>query len=227
MVDAGLVVTTAVHSERPPLALRDASEHALVTVVGSHGMGVISDVVLGSVAMRLASQARSPLVVVRSDSDKERAAEPTAGGAPVIVGCDGSGEFDAAVAFAFEEASMRGVRLVAVHSWDDEPLDGFLRAYPVELDRAVIDEDGRRVLSEQLAGHTDRYPDVRVDQLVKRGKAGASLLRCCQAMKPCLVVVESRGRGGFAGLLLGSTSQTLIAHACCPAAIVRVRHLSA
>ena len=219
-VDPDLVVMTTVHAERPFVALRNASKSALLTVVGSRGMGMMSEILLGSVAMNLATHAHSPLVVVHADPHGEPL-PPAAPDAPVMVGLDGSPESDSALAFALEEASLRGVPLVAVHSWDDAPLNGFQRVYALEMDRTVIDEDERRLLAEQLAGSATRYPDVKIRQLVERGHAGASLLRTSQDIPPCLLVVGSRGRGGFAGLLLGSTSHRLVIHASCPVAVVR------
>jgi nucleotide-binding universal stress UspA family protein len=221
-VDPDLVVMTTVHAERPFVALRNASKNALMTVVGSRGLGMMSEILLGSVAMNLATHAHSPVVVVHADPDGDPPPAPAAPDAPVMVGLDGSPESDVALAFALEEASLRGVPLVAVHGWDDAPLNGFQRVYALEMDRTVIDEDERRLLAEQLAGSATRYPDVEIRQLVERGHAGASLLRTSHDIPPCLLVVGSRGRGGFAGLLLGSTSHRLVIHAACPVAVVRI-----
>lgn len=216
-----LVVTTAADAKRPFIAIRRASENALMTVVGSRGMGMIGEILLGSVAMNLATHARIPLVVVHADPDADLSAPPAARDAPVMVGLDGSPESQAALAFALEEASLRGVPLVAVHAWDDLPLRGFLRVYPLALDRAVIDAEEERLLAELIAGSHQRYPDVQIEQLVKRGRADATLIHCLQDIRPVLLVVGSRGHGGFSGLLLGSTSHHLIAHASCPVAVVR------
>lgn len=75
------------------------------------------------------------------------------------------------------------------------------------------------VLAERIAGWSEKYPDVQVRRVVKRDKPRRTLLELSQSAQ--LVVVGSRGRGGFAGLLLGSTSQALVHHAGCPVMVVR------
>lgn len=215
-----MVLTAALHT--PFAALQQAAEHALMAVVGSHGQGVVSETLLGSVAMKMVGHARTPVVVVRTDPH-DRPQLPTAATAPVLVGIDGSRQGDAALAFAFEEASVRGVPLVALHSWDDQPLHGFQRTYPLPLDADAVDADERRVLAEEMAGWSDKYPDVTVELQVVRGRAAANLLRVSESLRPCLMVVGSRGRGGFAGLLLGSTSHAVTAYGSGPVAVVQQR----
>ena len=81
------------------------------------------------------------------------------------------------------------------------------------------------MLSEQLAGWRDKYPDVTVRQVVRRGRAADALIRYGKLLpadaRPQLIVVGSRGRGGLTGLFLGSTSQTLICHSPWPVVVVR------
>ncbi|MET3804060.1 nucleotide-binding universal stress UspA family protein [Nakamurella sp. UYEF19] len=215
-----LAITTDVREGAPVRLLREASEGVLLTVVGSHGDSEIAESILGSVALRVAAGAAGPVVVIRTDPT----AGPAQGSGPVWVGLDGSGDSEGALAFAFEEASMRGTRLVAVHSWNNQPADGFVRPYPVEVDRERFEQE-RRLLAEQLAGWSEKYPDVEVHPVVLRGRPAASMLEHWKETtadnKPSLLVVGSRGHGGFVGLLMGSTSQALIAHAPCPVAVVR------
>ncbi len=216
----GLTITTVLHRDRPHLLLLRESEHALLTVIGSHGENGLSRAVLGSVAVKVTAAATGPVVVIRSAHDAEIGTDA----GPVWVGLDGSATSEDALAFAFEEASLRGGELTAIHSWNDEPRNGHLSPYPLDLDRAHFAEE-QRLLGEQLAGWSEKYPDVTVRALVLRGRPAATLLRSFEDAaavdRPSLMVVGSRGRGGFAGLLLGSTSQALIAHAHCPVAVVR------
>lgn len=216
----GLTLTTALHRDRPNTLLLRESEHALVTVIGSHGESGLSAALLGSVAFKVAAAAAGPVVVIRSAPDIQAGTD----GGPVWVGLDGSAASEDALAFAFEEASLRHSELVAIHSWDNEPRDGHLSPYPLDLDRAHYAEE-QRLLAEQLAGWSEKYPDVDVRPLVIRGRPVPTLLRSfaesVPECRPSLIVVGSRGRGGFAGLLLGSTSQALIMHAECPVAVVR------
>jgi nucleotide-binding universal stress UspA family protein len=87
------------------------------------------------------------------------------------------------------------------------------------------DDEEHAVLSEQLAGWRDKYPDVTVRQVVRRGRPADALIRYGKLLpadqRPQLVVVGSRGRGGLTGLFLGSTSQTLICHSPWPVVVVR------
>lgn len=219
----GLEVRTVVRTGAPVEALRRAARHGLMTVVGSHGTHQFTDVTLGSIAAGSVTHGLGPVVVVRADP----ATGTVRGSGPVVVALDGFPDSDDALAFAFEEADFRGRVLVAVHTWNDAAIDGFAYANPVEVDRTLIDDEEERLLAEQLSGWMDRYPDVVVTQVVLRGSPAATLLRYCSAEgsgRPELLVVGSRGRGGFVGLLLGSTSQALIAHAPCPVAVVRGRH---
>jgi nucleotide-binding universal stress UspA family protein len=201
--------------------LRAVSANALLTVVGSHGTHQFADSVLGSVAVRAVTHGSGAVVVVRTDP----ATGTVRGDGPVLVGLDGFGDSENALAFGFEEASLRGSPLVAIHSWDDAALVGFDYATRVAVDSSLVDSEERRLLAEQLAGWADKYPDVQVRALVLRGTPTATLMRYAnddqEGGRPSLLVVGSRGRGGFSGLLLGSTSQSLIAHAPCPVAVVR------
>jgi nucleotide-binding universal stress UspA family protein len=137
----------------------------------------------------------------------------------VVVGVDGTPVGEAAIAFAFAAASMRGTGLVAVHTWTDLVLEAAFAGSAAQLDFSVLAEEAGEVLGERLAGWQEKYPDVPVTRHVSRERASRALLR--HAEHAGLVVVGSRGRGGFRGLLLGSTSQHLLHHAPCPVAVVR------
>ncbi len=219
-----LEMVTQLRHEPPFDALAKASEHALMTVVGTGGDNEFATSILGSVALKIASHGPAPAVVVRADP--ATGAPRTTG--PVLIGLDGSGGSEHALAFAFEEASMRAAPLVALHSWPDAAANGILRAYPPVEDYATERGDERRLVAEQLAGWADKYPDVPVTTVVRRGRPAATILRYCheavESERPALLVVGSRGHGGFVGLLLGSTSQALILHATSPVAVVRGPH---
>lgn len=217
-----LVVTTRSSMESAFVALRDASADAVLTVVGSHGMGVASEALLGSIAMRIATHGRSPVVVVRTDPHDSPRAQPPAPDAPVMVAIDGSDESEVALAFALEEASTRGVGLVAVRTWDEAPFDGFLGVYSLEIDRGLMDTQERKLLDDQIRAWADKYPKVTITPIVRRGQPAGALIRYAAELRPALLVVGSRGRGGFAGLLLGSTSHELIAYCSSPVAVVKV-----
>ncbi len=218
----GLTVRTVIKEQSPIEALRAASQTAVLTVVGSHGQHQLTEALLGSVAARLAGHAHGPVVVIRAGQD----GAPSGGDGPVLVGVDGSADSDQGLAFAFEEAALRRVPLIVVRTWDAGALDGFLGVYPLVVDPAVIDEQERGLLVEQLAGWARKYPEVVIRPLVLRGRPAQVLLRCCadpdrNGRRPALVVVGSRGRSGLAEVLMGSTSRAMIAAASCGVAVVR------
>lgn len=201
-------------------SLLEAGDRALMTVVGSDGLGAFAKRILGSVSLRLAGHAKCPVVVVRSVADTD-AIET---GGPVVVGLDGSSDSQEALGFAFEDASLRGVDLIGVRVWDDTAVIGFGRAYPLPINLDEFESEERRALAEQMVGWADKYPDVRVRQHLVSGQPAEALLRECREHvtfdAPSLLVVGCRGRGGFAGLMLGSISQAMISNAPCPVAVI-------
>lgn len=211
----GVEVTTVFSRFEPRAALVQASDGVALTVVGVMGGGRVQDVLLGSVALHVAAHGRSPVAVVPFDQDRRSG--------PVLVGVDGSANSEAAIADAFDEAAIRGVDMVALMAFDGWASQG-LASRPIIFD-GKGSEDERAVLSEQLAGWCDKYPDVRVHEQVFRGRAADCLLgyagHAPLDRQPQMIVVGSRGRGGLTGLLLGSTSQAVIAHATCPVVVVR------
>ncbi|HEX3588694.1 MAG TPA: universal stress protein [Pseudonocardiaceae bacterium] len=190
--------------------LVDASKDAALMVVGSRGLGGFTGVLVGSVAAALAAHGGCPVAVVRASS--------SAGS--VVVGVDGSPASEAAVALAFEEASLRGVDLVAVHTWRENASDAaFVAAIEPVLDLDQLQREAEETLAERLAGWRENYPDVTVHRAVSRDRPVHALLAAADGAS--LLVVGSRGRGGFSGLLLGSTSQALVYHAPCPLVVAR------
>ena len=194
-------------------ALREESRRASVVVVGSRGHGGLTGLLRGSVAVPGSAHAACPVVVVRGAVPRELSAD-----APVVVGVDGSGEALAAVGFAMAEAQRHRCPLVAVLAWDELWIGAPELQAPVPT-VAELPEEAVRMVSETLAGWTEEYPDVRVTRVVERGRAAPVMLR--EAVGARLVVVGSRGRGGFGGLLLGSTSQTLLHRSPVDVAVVR------
>ncbi|MHA6783097.1 universal stress protein [Pseudonocardia saturnea] len=186
------------------------SRRADLVVVGDRGLSRIGGLLLGSVAMALATHGACPVVVVRGPGQAVSAS------APVVVGIDGSPVSEAALAFAYEEAALRDAPLVAVHTWMDLVADPAIAPL---LDWEAIEVDERVVLGERLAGWAEKYPDVPVRRVVTRDRPAHALLK--EAVGAQLVVVGSRGRGGFAGLMLGSVGHALLHRSPCPVAVVR------
>lgn len=210
-----LPITTALQTAAGPVpALIEQTDDALLLVLGSRGKGGFRGALVGSTAVSLVAHARCPVAVIRGDAPDS---VPRTEG-PIVVGVDGSEVSDAAIATAFDEASWRGAELVAVHSWleyiSDPALD---RWFGADWAQAQLPEN--ELLAERLAGWQEKYPDVSVRRVVSQGRPVECLLE--QAGGAQLIVVGSRGRGGFNGMLLGSTSQALIYHATCPVLVVR------
>jgi len=195
-------------------SLIDRSKGARMVVLGSRGLGEFTGGLLGSVTSALAHHAHAPVVVVR---EWPRPADPAAQG-PVVVGVDGSANSEPAVAAAFAEASLRGADLIAVHAWSDVTLST-LTAHNQGLPWASIEAAEGAVMAEALAGWQEQYPDVQVSKVVVEDRPVRNLLSYTETAQ--LLVVGSRGRGGFASMLLGSTSTALLHVAECPLLIVR------
>jgi nucleotide-binding universal stress UspA family protein len=170
----------------------------------------------GSTAVSLAAHAHCPVAVIRTPGPDQ----PSSAGGPVVAGVDGSPTSDAVLQIAFDQASVRGADLVAVHTWTEFSSDSeYAYAHQFIVDWDAIDTREQELLAERMAGWQERYPDVAVRRVVSRDRPVRCLLE--QAADARLLVIGSRGRGGFTGMLLGSTSQALIYHAPCPLIVTR------
>lgn len=189
--------------------LSSASESADMIVVGSRGLGPVGGAVLGSVSRALLHHAQCPVVVAR-----EGVVRRTDRNLPVLLGIDGSPASEAATAFAFEEASRRGVELVALHAWSD------VAVFPIlGMDWHTYEQQGHEVLGERLAGWQEAYPDVHISRRIVCDKPARWLID--ESKHAQLVVVGSRGRGGISSMLLGSVSTAVAESATTPVAVVR------
>lgn len=112
-------------------------------VVGSQGLGTVTGLLVGSTALALAAHGQSPVVVVRGTAVPGR---------PVVVVVDGSPTSEAALAFAFEEASMRHASLTVVMTSQDFTVDSAYNVSRIAIDWAQVEEDERRLLAQRLAG---------------------------------------------------------------------------
>lgn len=203
-------ITTEVAFELAAPLVIERSAGAELLVLGSRGLGAFQRGLLGSVTSAAARHAHCPVAIVHDIA----ALDPVSITRPVLVGVDGTGNSVPAVALAFEEASRRKVGLIAVHAFSDS---SDLPAYGWDIGRDSAEAD----LAENLAGYGERYPDVPVRRVVVADRPARALLE--EAAHAQLIVVGSHGRGGFTGMLLGSTSTAVLHGADIPVIVVRDR----
>lgn len=200
-------------------SLVDAARNAGLLVVGTRGHGDLLGALLGSVAFSVSAHAPCPVVVVRGDGSS------TCGpGRPVVVGIDGSAPSEAALAFAARVASETSAPLVLLAAWHPAARQTWEAEYWTAIELGEEPRSSARRAAEDVVGeHSERvrrdYPDLDVRTTVVAGPAGRALADASASAG--LVVVGARGRGGFAGLLLGSVSHATIHSARCPVAVVR------
>ncbi|MDO4929131.1 MAG: universal stress protein [Corynebacterium sp.] len=196
--------------------LLEMSNDVTMIVMGSRGLGGLSGMVMGSVSAAVVSHAKCPVVVVREDS---HVTETNKYG-PIVVGVDGSDISRQATEFAFKEARARGAKLVAIHTWMDMQVQASLAGLAAaQQEWNVIEEEQTRLLEERIQPYVDEYPDVEVELVIARDRPVRALSD--NAVDAQLLVVGSHGRGGFRGMMLGSTSRALLQSAPCPMVVVR------
>ena len=205
-----IAVTTEMVAGPSVPTLVDESTRAQMVVVGCRGRNALARGLLGSVSIGLVHHAKCPVAIIHDEDPLM----PHPSMAPVVVGVDGSPVSERAVEIAFEEASFRGVDLVAVHAWSDTGVFEF-----PGVDWSALQSGAEEILSERLAGWQERYPDVLVRRVVVADRPAHQLLE--QAQSAQLLVVGSHGRGGFAGMVLGSVSTAVINAARMPVLVAR------
>ena len=209
--EPGLAVDTELLPGSPAGALLKIAGSASMLVVGSRGAGGFAAMVLGSVSRYLATHALCPVVVVRE--------ETMAVHREIVVGIHDPDQSAAALGFAFEEASLRQARLLAVHAWawslPSTQSVGTLTAQ----ERAVMDASDVRAyvadrLENALAGWRDKYPAVQTGwELVHAHPARVLIGASARAD----LVVLGRHRAGSA---VGSITHPVLSHAHGPVAII-------
>ncbi|MGX1310620.1 nucleotide-binding universal stress UspA family protein [Streptomyces calvus] len=213
-LEPGLEIQRTVASGETLTVLQSESRHAALTVVGGRGRSGFGDLLLGSTVVQLAAHGHGPLMVVRGRPDLR---------GPVLLAVDGSPAGDAAAAFAFAEATLRGVPLVAMHVWntwsEPTPYEGPADPLNVVVDLDRLRQRHRRLLEEAVAPWRAARPEVAVELRLERARVRHALLDASREAQ--LVVAGARGHGGFTGMLLGSVSQALLYHADCPVTVVR------
>ncbi|WP_280492915.1 universal stress protein [Nocardia asiatica] len=205
-----IAIGTEIRTAHIATALIERSRSAAMLVVGTRGMGRVQRVLLGSVSAAVARGADCPVAVVPAETPLW---DRTSAG-PVIVGVDGSTAEQAAIEVAATEASLRGVELVAVHTWGDvEPLAA------IGTDWAALRRTEEALLAKSLAGWQEQYPEVTIRREVVRDRPERRLLE--RSRDGQLLVVGNRGRGTLGRLLFGSVGDALLRSVERPIVIAR------
>lgn len=197
---------------KPVPTLADLSKQAQMVVVGCRGQtGWQHRRLLGSVSTGLIHHAHCPVAVIHDETRPGLQAQRS----PVLLGIDGSSASERATEIAFDEASWRGVDLVALHVLiDADDTSGFFG-----MEWSALQSTTRNMLAERLADWQKRYPEVNVNLEVEFEQPVRQLLH--RAERAQLVVVGSHGRGGFTGMLLGSVSTAVAQESRVPVIVAR------
>jgi nucleotide-binding universal stress UspA family protein len=204
----GIKVESRLETGTVAARLIDQSEEAQVTVVGSRGMGGFASLMLGSVSAQVATYGHGPIIVVRP------AAAPDG---PVLVGYDGSDAANAALQFGVREALSRKVPLIVANIYWEKPWGWHQQ--PATDPVITASHRAELMLNDALELSIEEHPELEYTiRTIHSLNPAHSLVE--ESAHAALTVVGSRGRGGFAGLLLGSVSRTLIHHGAGPVAVI-------
>lgn len=195
-------------------ALLDHQDDALMIVVGSGQRGGIGGFLLGTTSLNTAMHARCPVAVVNHEV---RVTPELAD--RVVVAVDGSRDSAAAAVVAFQEAALRQAPAVCLSSWYLEVVDGFVVTEPVSPEWKAIEDRQRQRIEAAIRTARRRFPDVEVQIEIVHGPSARVLTEATG--KSDLMVMGTRGRGGFAGKLMGSVSHKVLQAAACPVIVVK------
>jgi nucleotide-binding universal stress UspA family protein len=206
-VTQGLPITTSLLSGPPALAVAESGAEASMLVVGARGAGGFAAMLLGSVSRYAAARAPCPVVVVREES--------MAVHREIVAGIRDPQDTTEALAFAFEEAALRGADLVAVHTWFPSA-PGATELRPTNPDR--IRAEAASSLAAALGGWRDKYPGVRFRHDIVHGHPARVLAG--YSARADLVVLGRHGHPAGAGPGIGSIQHAVLDHAHGPVAVV-------
>lgn len=201
----------------PAQVLVDHSRDARLVVLGRHGTGWVREAVVGSVAAGVVQHAFCPVAVVPEGEWSVHGV--------VVVGVDGSAGADLALDTAAEHAQARDAELRVVTSWTSVPVTSTMSYWVVAYPDASPDQlalaHAEQVQEVARARLARTAPEVKASWEIAEGRAADVLARASRSAD--LVVVGARGRGGLAGLLLGSVSRGVVRRAECPVLVTRAR----
>lgn len=196
----------------PVPSLLEAAADADLLVVGARGLGGFKSLLLGSVSQQCTHHATCPVAIVRSGLDP---LPPTT--ERIVVGIDGSEPSQRALEWSLEAARIHNASIEVVHAWAFPYMVGEI-VPAMAYDPAPYAAAARLMIDQAVESADTSGLITPVVRTVSSGGAAEAILAAAKTAD--LVVVGSRGRGGFAGLLLGSSSQHVVNHATCPVVVV-------
>jgi nucleotide-binding universal stress UspA family protein len=236
---APATVDLAVHQDSPARLLVELSRTAAVVVVGSRGLGGFSGLLLGSISAKVAEHGMCPVLVVHGDGtlpassttpqlvtstedqpminpgqQKESDMTHETDGRRIVVGVDESEESKRALRWAGRMAAWTGAELDVVSAWQ-LPVGYGWGAVPLEWSPT---EEREKRIGQLVDEVFDAHRPVTVNVIVREDSPSRLLIELSKNAR--MVVVGSRGLGGFSGLLLGSVSAKVAEHAKCPVLVV-------
>ncbi|XBH21828.1 universal stress protein [Jonesiaceae bacterium BS-20] len=217
--EANIPVTAQIASGDPAGALVELSADHDLVVVGTRGRSGFAERLLGTVSSALPAHARCPVIVVPGRGLKEELPLPSIKPIKrVIVGIDGSAPAHGALHRAVFYSKIWDAELVAVTGVPVTSGSGILSWLPAAVDHEQVLRDIASGLDMIVDAVEEENPGLKIRRIALDGSGAELLTEFSQAAD--LLVVGSRGRGGFAGLLLGSTSQAVLHHSKCPVLVV-------
>jgi nucleotide-binding universal stress UspA family protein len=193
------------------LALIDASAGSDLLVLGARGSGGFKELLLGSVSHQCVEHAHCPVVVVHGRSDDPI---PSAADRRIVVGIDGSEGGDRALEWALAEARLRDAAVKGVFAWHLNAI-----AMPTTDSTEPYEAAAREITDRATALAKEWAPGVRFAAVSQPDAAAPALVDL--SVGAGLLVVGSRGLGGFRGMLLGSVARQCADHGQCPVVVVR------
>lgn len=207
---AGNVTGTAVVGH-PIVEVEEASKRADLVILGAHTGSRLAGSFFGTRAVKIAAVSHCPVAVIPFQVESD----PKPG---VVVGVDGSDAAKKGIAFAAEEASSRGVPLIAVYAWMPPLTPGLEYLWSEELVESQR-SSAEEAIAIGTAGLAGRYPDLTIDRRIVQAPPVAALLQAAEEADT--IVVGSRGRSSFSRLLLGSVSHGVLQALARPTIVTR------
>ncbi|MGE9809348.1 universal stress protein [Janibacter sp. G1551] len=208
--DVAITSSTAIGSASG--SLLDHDDVASLIVVGTGQRSALDRFFLGTTSANTAMHAACPVVVVNPKVDLE------GGNGQIVVALDGSDDSRAALDAALAEAELRGSSVVCLMTWNVKVVDGFVVTEPDSPEWRKIEEDYRAKVATFVEPAKAAHPDVAVTVEIAHGAVVPTIVERAKGAE--LLVIGRRGRGGFRGKLLGSTSRTVLEESGAPVLVV-------